>query len=63
MDVMIIPKKSSAVADELGVTYVTLYNLMRYQKLKPPQRDTSGDFVWLPADVEAARLAVEKWRR
>jgi hypothetical protein len=31
---------------------------MRYGKLEPPQRDTSGDFIWTDADLERARKAL-----
>jgi hypothetical protein len=55
----IIVKKTPAVADEIGVSYVRLYNLLRYRKIDPPARDTSGDFVWSPKDVDAAQKAIQ----
>jgi hypothetical protein len=55
----IVVKKTPAVADEIGVSYVVLYNLLRYRKIQPPVRDTSGDFVWSPSDIDAAKRAIE----
>jgi hypothetical protein len=59
---LIIPKKSSAVADELGVPYFTLYNLLRYRKIPLPERDSSGDFVWSPSNIDAAKKAIANVR-
>jgi hypothetical protein len=48
-------QKTPAVADQLGISYSRLINLLRTRRLDPPQKDTSGDYVWSPEDVERAR--------
>jgi DNA-binding transcriptional MerR regulator len=50
--------KSGAVAQQLGIPYYTLFELMRGGHLQPPQKDSSGQYVWTEADVERARHAV-----
>ncbi len=50
--------KSRAVADQLGISYYNLFELIRSKHLTPPDKDSSGDYVWTPADVERAREAV-----
>jgi hypothetical protein len=51
-------RKTTAAAQELGVPYWRLVGLMRYGKITPPGRDTSGDFVWTDADMARARAAL-----
>jgi hypothetical protein len=52
----IIPIKTPAAARALGVTYHVLRGLLRFDKLDPlPQRDSSGDYLWFPDDMERAR--------
>jgi hypothetical protein len=48
-------QKTPAVADQLGISYTRLINLLRTRRLIPPQKDTSGDYVWSLEDVERAR--------
>jgi hypothetical protein len=55
--------KTPGVCRELSCTYSLLANLMRSGRLAPPQKDSSGDFVWTPADVERARAALASRRR
>jgi hypothetical protein len=50
--------KSRAAADQLHVSYWQLFNLLRTNQLQPPAKDTSGDFVWMPEDIERARLTL-----
>lgn len=50
--------KSGAVTRLLGVPYYTLFEMMRGGHLQPPQKDSSGQFVWTEADLERARQAV-----
>jgi hypothetical protein len=50
--------KTTAAARALGVSYAVLYGLLRDGKIDPPPRDSSGDYVWLPGDVERARSAL-----
>ena len=47
--------KTPAVADLLGVGYYRLIGLLRSRRLAPPQKDSSGDYIWTPEDVERAR--------
>lgn len=56
-------RKTTAAAAELGVPYWTLINLLRYHKIAPPGRDTSGDFVWTDEDMARAREALATGRR
>jgi hypothetical protein len=56
-------RKTTAAAQELGVPYWRLIGLMRYGKINPPGRDTSGDFVWTDADMDRARAALARARR
>jgi hypothetical protein len=51
-------RKTPAAARELGVPYFTLINLIRYGKIKPPTKDTSGDYLWRDADMDRARQAL-----
>jgi hypothetical protein len=40
----------------LGVSYNSLINLIRHDKLKPvPMRDSSGDYLWSESDLRRAR--------
>ena len=55
--------KSPAAAKELGVSYFRLINLLRAEKLSPPSKDSSGDYLWGDADLEAARRALAVDRR
>jgi hypothetical protein len=54
--------KTPAAADALGVGYWRLIGLLRSKRLPAPQKDSSGDYVWTPQDVERARqvLAVRR---
>ncbi len=59
----IIPLKSPAAARALGVTYHVLRGLLRFDKLNPlPQRDSSGDYLWFPEDMQRARQALARQR-
>jgi hypothetical protein len=55
--------KSREAAERLGINYHKLINLVRFRKMDPPQRDSSGDYYWLEADLKRARAALEKERR
>ncbi len=52
------PLKTFAVAQGLGVTYHRIMGLIRYGKIRPPRKDSSGDYVWTAHDLEAARKAL-----
>jgi hypothetical protein len=58
-----IYRKTPVAAKELGVTYHVLVGLMRYGKLEPPGRDSSGDYVWTDHDMERAHQALNERRR
>jgi hypothetical protein len=51
--------KTPAAARELGTTYHRLIGLLRFGKITPPGRDSSGDYVWSQRDLERARRALE----
>jgi hypothetical protein len=56
-------RKSPVAAREAGITYAQLIGLMRYGHLEPPQRDSSGDFIWTDADMERVRAVLAARRR
>jgi hypothetical protein len=56
-------RKTPVAARELGVPYHVLIGLLRYDKLEPPGRDSSGDYIWLDSDMERARRALSAGRR
>jgi hypothetical protein len=45
-------------ARELGIPYHRLIGLMRYGKIEPPERDSSGDYLWTDEDLARARHAL-----
>jgi hypothetical protein len=47
--------KSRVVADALGISYYNLFELIRSKHLTAPAKDSSGDYVWTPDDIERAR--------
>jgi hypothetical protein len=55
-----IPLKTSEVAKALGVPTWRLQSLVRWERIPPPARDGSGDWVWWPEDMERARLALRR---
>jgi hypothetical protein len=55
-------RKTPVAARELGVTYHTLIGLLRFDKMQPPPRDSSGDYLWGDQDLENARQALAKLR-
>lgn len=52
-------RKTPAVAKELGIRYSRIVSALRYGKLDPPGKDTSGDFVWTDADVARLKEALQ----
>jgi hypothetical protein len=58
-------RKTPAAARELGITYHRLIGLIRFAKIKPPVKDSSGDYIWADADLKRARdaLTTDKVRR
>jgi hypothetical protein len=57
------PLKSREVVTLLAITYAQLTAAIHNGKLVPPEKDVSGDYRWLPADVERARKAIFTDRR
>ena len=55
--------KTRQVARQLGITYWHLISLLRSDKLPPPAKDASGDFVWSRRDLANARRALSLGRR
>jgi hypothetical protein len=56
-------RKTPVAARELRVSYHRLINLMRFGKIDPPERDSSGDYVWTQADLDRAAAALQAGRR
>jgi hypothetical protein len=56
-------RKTPIAARELGVSYHRLINLVRFAKIEPPLRDTSGDYLWSDDDLSRARAALTAMRR
>jgi hypothetical protein len=58
-------RKTPVAARELKVSYNTLINLIRFDKITPPDRDSSGDYAWSDEDLQRAReaLASRTWRK
>jgi hypothetical protein len=52
-------RKTPVAARELGTTYHRLIGLIRFGKITPPQRDSSGDYLWDDADLARAREALK----
>jgi hypothetical protein len=59
---MQLPLKTPEVAVKLGITYHQAISLVRFRKIAPPQKDSSGDYSWTRADVDRARRAVQSAR-
>src|SRR5262249_27563643 len=53
-----IPKMTTVVARELGITYARLCSLLRTGRLAPPEKNTAGDYLWFDEDVQRARAAL-----
>jgi hypothetical protein len=52
------PLKTADVCRLLGLRYFTLFNMIRYQTITPPARDSAGHYVWWPKDVQRVRKAL-----
>jgi hypothetical protein len=55
--------KTPQAARELGMTVTRLRSMIQNEKIEPPAKDTSGDFVWTAQDLERARQAALTDRR
>jgi hypothetical protein len=56
-------RKTPVAARELGISYHQLIGLIRYDKIAPPDRDSSGDYLWSDADLERVRSTLATMRR
>ena len=52
--------KTPAAARQLNIPYSHLISLLRHGKIVPPQKDSSGDYLWTNADLAAARQALAR---
>jgi hypothetical protein len=50
--------KTAEVITHLETTHHKLWGLFRSNKIRPPAKDISGDYVWTDQDVENARRAL-----
>jgi hypothetical protein len=57
--------KTAAAAAALNTTYHRLIGLVRFGKIEPPPKDSSGDYLWDADDLERARqaLAIDRRRK
>lgn len=53
-------RKTPVAARELKTTYHRLINLIRFSRIEPPQRDSSGHYVWNDDDLKRARKALSQ---
>jgi len=57
-----MPVKTRTAARQLGCAYFQLIYLINIDRLEPPNKDESGDYVWMPEDIDRARTALTEWR-
>ncbi len=50
--------KTPFAARRLRVTYHRIVGLIRFGKIQPPEKDSSGDYVWTEKDLRAAAEAL-----
>jgi hypothetical protein len=55
--------KTCQLLNALHITHNQLVGAFRAGRLKKPQKAVTGDFVWSPAEVEAARAWFTRDRR
>jgi hypothetical protein len=56
-------RKTREAARELGMTITRLKSFISNDKIAPPKKDCSGDFIWTDNDIERARQAAGIDRR
>jgi hypothetical protein len=56
-------RKTPLAASELGISYHRLIALIRFGRMSPPERDTSGHYWWSDTDLKRAREALKNDRR
>jgi len=52
-------RKTTVAVRELNTTYHRIMALIRFAKIEPPQRDSSGDYLWTDEDMARAREALK----
>jgi hypothetical protein len=52
-------RKTTIAARELGVSYDTLFSMIRRRHIQPPEKDSSGNYWWTDADLDAVRQHLE----
>jgi hypothetical protein len=58
-----MPLTTREAARTLGISYAKLWSLIRTDRLSAPPKNSSGDYLWQPADLERARVALQIDRR
>lgn len=53
--------KTPQAAHRLNVPYSQLMSWIRYGKVAPPRKDSSGDYVWTEADLVAVQRTMDSW--
>jgi hypothetical protein len=53
-----MPLKTQAMCRQEKFGYWQVVGLLRSGRIHPPQKDSSGDFVWTAADIERVRKAL-----
>jgi hypothetical protein len=56
-------QKSTQLCDTLGIPYWRLVYLLQARRVPKPNRDSSGDYLWSPAEIEAVRRALASQRQ
>jgi hypothetical protein len=63
-------RKTAVAATSIGVAESYLISLIRRKAIVPPQKDSSGDYIWTPENIAAAKAQVDEtqqkrneWRR
>lgn len=57
-DDMVMPLKTPMAARAVGCSYYRIFELIRDDRLRAPEKDTSGDYLWWPADLARLRDAL-----
>jgi hypothetical protein len=52
--------KTPVAARQLGVSYSALMNLLRFDVISPPRRDSSGDYVFTEATHARVEVATQQ---
>jgi hypothetical protein len=58
-EVVMVIRKTTIAARELGVSYHKLFSLIRCGHIPPPEKDSSGDYLWSDADLDGVRQYLE----